>query len=486
MQRFFSYYLIFLSVSFLILTFAYFNLDLREHKRIFIVLRDGLWRGSFVYLLLSDSKRSFTILKKKKIWILTVLLVFLTIWSLSVSHGTNITQLIMWFKYDIYPLWLLWSSLLLGSLRWKITDSLSFNTKKKGHGAKPHNTQLTAAPFGWRCGEEKPGLRPGPISSKVQSLYDNRKRWEKRNSFHFQSFTLFLYRLLWIVIIGGIVFQITKILLPDFWTWFGFGELGDFTPWHRPPLYYRTWPWGLMRLSWLFPWPNVLWFFLVLFSPRLVYQTKQYYGKKHAWASGVFLLIITLTTFSRWALWGLRIASALYILITLPRKRYIIIFSTLILGLSTRTINLTKQGSNTERSNGLDEALISIEDNYLIGHGLWSSGPSLHYVQGFTNTDEHPLALLENIYIQRVYDIWVIWIWLIAMFFCVWLWWTRSLWKQTGHHWFLLMSCGLIWLLAEGLFLHVFIDSIINLFFFSCYCIIIWHALSWKQSLRDE
>lgn len=422
-QRLLQYYLIFVASSFVILTFLFFNLELRPYKRYIIILRDILRRSVVVCVMIQSRSRFTTSLSQwhttPKI-LLTMMIILIIVSAYSTITTTthvdiSLTSMIVWFKYDIYPLWLLRSWLIV----WY------------GLALRLRHTQRKT----------------------------------------------FFFRLFWVMIIGGVIFQISKIVIPDRWTWFGFGELGDFAPWHRPPLYYRTWPWGLMRLSWFLPWPNVLWFLLVLCGWRLVYQTKQRYGRTRAWASVVVLITITLATFSRGALGGLWIAAVAFILLTRPRKRRVILASTVVLVSGAYILNLTKSWSNSDRWSWLTHALESIHQHRIRWHGLWMSWPSLHYKQWFTNTQDYPLALLENIYLQWLYDLGIVWSIMIIFFLSLWAYWTRQLRQRTHHHGFLLLSCGLLGLLAEWLFLHVFIDSIVNILFFSCYGIIAWHAL---------
>ncbi len=72
------------------------------------------------------------------------------------------------------------------------------------------------------------------------------------------------------VLVLGWVWQLGKLIFPDFFFGFGYGKLDDFHFGANPPIYYLTGFEGTLRWQGLFAGPNNYGYFLVLFLPLLL------------------------------------------------------------------------------------------------------------------------------------------------------------------------------------------------------------------------
>lgn len=80
------------------------------------------------------------------------------------------------------------------------------------------------------------------------------------------------------VLVIGLIWQLGKLLAPDFFARFGYGPVGDYLVGEAPPLYYRTGPGGVMRLQGIFAGPNNYGYFLVGRCSLLVWYISQHWS----------------------------------------------------------------------------------------------------------------------------------------------------------------------------------------------------------------
>jgi hypothetical protein len=268
--------------------------------------------------------------------------------------------------------------------------------------------------------------------------------------------------ILWIIILWWIVWQWGKVLFPEFFQRRGYGSIGDYVLWSHPPMRYRTGPGGWMRFSGIFSWPNNLAYMMVAFFPlvagNILYPPRQQRThpilKKYSIPLALAMIVTTVATLSR-AAWGalvLEIALLLWVYRT-SWRRYIL-YVTSIAFLLLLWLLQTKQGSTQEHASRFIEGL-SVVQNAPFWLWLGMAGPSIHY---------HGVYLPENQYLQRGIDGWVLWLLCILVFIYFLLQQQRK--QRYNNNDAFLMSIGFVWLLAIGVFLHSFEDSMVNYLFF--------------------
>jgi len=417
-------YISIIALFFIISTFLNFGLSNWEHQLILIILREISWWWIILFSLIKYPKIFLKILKRFKLplIILTILSIYslITAWFWSI----DMISILAGFKYDIYFLRILFGCIIGGA------TLVQQNSPQK-----------------------------------------------------YIKLKTFISKFLRICLIWWILLQFLKIIQPElFFKFLGYGPLWDFTPWINPPIYYLTWPNGIPRLSGIFAWPNVLWFFLVLTSWRLI---SQYKHKKNQIISAIILIILILLTLSRGAIAAISIQTIIitFILIKSLKKKVISIILITIFTISSIFIIQTfKKWSNLWHNLGIKSTINYILQKPVLWHWLGSSWPSLHYFNNYQNTNSNQLALLENIYLQITTDLWLIGIILfitiltrIAIFI-------RKLQINTQNDKqkteILIISLAFATLLIEGSVLHVFIDSSVNWLFFMIYWLVIWKSIS--------
>jgi O-antigen ligase len=259
----------------------------------------------------------------------------------------------------------------------------------------------------------------------------------------------------------------------------------DFIPFSKPPLFYLTWSWGIQRLNGLFVGPNTLWFFMIAFFSPLLYILR---NNKYKIIITILYIIITIATLSRWAVIGIAFQA---IIITLygnhiglkeysnsMRKKIVIIWiiSVATLGVLLN-INSRKSWSNSERVQSISQTIEIWWKKLFLWYWPGYVGPGKHYEANYLKNQKNPLSMIENIYLQIIINEGIIGfifrstirIWILYIIY------RREEEKSDIETLFLERSLTfwLIWLLAVGLFLHVFIDSMVNYLFFIIYGIII-------------
>lgn len=96
--------------------------------------------------------------------------------------------------------------------------------------------------------------------------------WQKREKSQtsFSSLARVLKLSLVGILVLGRIWQLGKLVFPDFFFAFGYGKLDDFHFGANPPIYYLTGFEGTLRWQGLFAGPNNYGYFLVLFLPLLL------------------------------------------------------------------------------------------------------------------------------------------------------------------------------------------------------------------------
>jgi len=284
-----------------------------------------------------------------------------------------------------------------------------------------------------------------------------------------------------ILVIGlGVLFQLWKRLWPDFFfSFMGYGSLGDFFPGAAAPLYYLTGHDGVIRLSGLFAWPNVLWFFLVWFSGLFLYQLQRF---RSLWkVIGILAYsFIVLLTLSRWAIVAYVLVLFLFLLFFASWRRKKFFYSILLVCFSLFSlwkIADFKSWSNMERGWWLAVSFDLLKEN-IWWYGPWFAGPARHYWEDYEANEKHPVSLLENIYLQTALNQWVLGLIFYLFFRLSILWQTGkvSLFQKEKNDLLLVFWFCLIALLAEWLVLHVWRDSMFNYLFLTTFGMLLWYC----------
>jgi len=293
-----------------------------------------------------------------------------------------------------------------------------------------------------------------------------------------KSIYQYIYMLIVIVILG-FVWQIAKLIVPDFFTWIGYGPLKDFTFWDRPPIYYLTWFHWTLRWQGIFAWPNNYGYFLIAFMPMIILFFTQKYKwiqqfittnkKKLVYSTIIVLWIIAIIlTLSRTALIGGIIWLALTNIqrIKTHKKRSWWIVIILLAGIIW--ISIIKWTSTLEHIQAKFGSLKYILENPK-GYGLGTSWPAVHH---------NGTILPENYYIQLILDIGTMWFLLRTITVLQISKLARKIQKtikniqinNTDNGIYLIrkwLTIGRVTLLIMWIFLHVFEDSMVNYLFFT-------------------
>ncbi len=314
------------------------------------------------------------------------------------------------------------------------------------------------------------------------------KKWNEKN------FNTFFKKIFYFIVFWWLFFQTLKILFPNIFISIWFGHLWDFNPLLPPPIYYLTWPGWIIRFSGFFPWPNVMWFFLVLFS---FWFTDKFFKKKYIIILTI-LMFFVIITMSRWAivsylLWA--IFFLIYKTFTKDNKKTILnkkkllkhwltICMFIVVSItSIFFIQNLKWNSNKWHNLWLKQTLNEIQKNLIFWHWLWQSWPSVHYQ--ITNKEDKidfekkPISLLESVHLQVLYDLWSFWylLRLLTFFSMLYIIFKQKLFKDKE---ILFLTIWLVCLQIEWLVLHSFIDSNLNYIFFILFAYKIWKKLSEK------
>ena len=302
--------------------------------------------------------------------------------------------------------------------------------------------------------------------------------------------------LVWIVWVG-FLWQWAKLLRPDFFYSLWYGGLDDYSYGENPPIYYLTWYKWTLRRQWFFSWPNNYWYFLVAFLPFVW----RFFTNKIKKKEDTVLSILALTIWMAWMLatlsravlvWMVVVFVALYWKQLKFQKRWLLRWGIWLLVALTVLSVLKREstvGHITSKLSTIPEVI-----SEPLWHGLWSSGPAIHYEWKY---------LPENYFLQIMLDIGTVWF-LVRTFMLMCLLLIQhnvnrlSKWKLTNEEEYQLQVLYKlqIWFFAlfiMWLFLHVFEDSMVNYLFFTIYGIVLWSLstklkgeLSWKEVLEQN
>ncbi len=388
-------FLVFIMVYHLISTFLVWKLWF--NKYLVSLSKDVLW----IWFVLAVLVVNFSKLKNfiKDYFYLIVVFVLLIIISMTISlvEGLSLKQIVIWFKYDIWPLVVV----------------------------------LTALFIGYKIAE-------------VQKL----------------DFVKKFFIILFCFIAINLFVWLTKILFPSFYQYFlWFWPIANFSPGNAPPVYYTNWDWGIPRFSGFFSGPNNLWFFLVAFFPFLFYVSKKFFSKKIFYITNFFVLINWILTLSRWWILG----TFVEILILFKNKilKHIWLSVFWLLGLFFLWIFLVNiRDASTFDHARLTSQAVSMMKEHPLWYWLGMYWPSSFYLnESYKQAKEF---VPENTYLQIFLNTWILW-WILWLFFWILLIYYSKKYKKNdvlwNVKWYLMI--GLIWLAIEGMFLHVFDDSML-------------------------
>ena len=343
-------------------------------------------------------------------WYEVLLLLILIVWAFGYSwfQGTPLSEMLIWYKYDIHFLLITLSAVFI----W--------------HTALKHKKK------------------------------------------HTKEIAELIYRLIAFIIIFGAVYQGVKMFMPDLFLQLWYGPIGDYVVGANPPLRYRTGPWWLPRLQGLFAWPNNYGYFLAgIFSFLLIRSRHIWHEDKDnrylvAWVRALYVMSL-LFTLSRGAYVAVFFQLAVLGLIAFKnlvknKSQSVLmwIWSLLLLFGLVVWLSYLKAWSTALHM----EARVQGREAFVanpMGYGLWTSGPSVHYEWVY---------MPESQFLQIMLDIWVIG--LLLWILC----WKVLLTPSLRHllieksirnlPLFSLLWLWILWVMVEWFFLHVREDSMVN------------------------
>lgn len=270
----------------------------------------------------------------------------------------------------------------------------------------------------------------------------------------------------------GLVWQWLKWIFPDwFYNILWYGPVGDYVVWKAHPIYYRTWPWGRPRFSWLFSGPNNLWYLLVAYASII-----PLYVTSLRWRLLYYITIIF--TLSRAAIIGSWIQWLTQLIRRYNDRRWIAILWIGSVVIAIWILSIVKWASTLEHITRTWSALLNVTQHPR-WVGLGSSWPWVHW---------NGSILPENFYLQLLLDYGTIpfiawcayWIIIIRK--------AKSMLVQQSSL-APMMRAYISWLLGllvVGLFLHVFEDSIVNYLFFIPFGLLRWYGLRGLAKFEDS
>lgn len=383
-------------------TMGVFGLELLSGRE-FALLRDLVWLALLAILVFSHLKRFAW--KGGYMWRNLVLLALLLLWSLGISwqQGVSLGDMLVGIKYDVYPLFLLLSGVVLGVLRQQDSD----------------------------------------------------KHLER-------GILIFLQRVILVFLLGWFVWQIAKIIFPDLMQVLGYGAIGDYVQWVNPPIYYRTGPGGMMRWQGLFAWPNNYGFWLVATAALTLWMalSKEYKAISVTTKSILLLTFLgaAVLTFSRGVIVGVIVEVCLLIWWLAPQYKKYLVWLVGVGVVWLVWLSLYKPGSTVWHVAAWAEWLQAFLQQPW-GYGLGSAGPAVHY-QGMFLPENHYLQLLLDIGLPGLF-LWCLWLGYLLIPA------VRIALALNDYHSrvFVLLCIGLAGLLVEWLFLHTFEDSMVTYVF---------------------
>lgn len=302
------------------------------------------------------------------------------------------------------------------------------------------------------------------------------------------------------VIVGWVLRQAAKMFFPSLFDWWWYGSLSDFSASNRPPLYYLTAYEWFPRLSGLFSGPNEYWYVLMTLFGFLMYWIMSYVKLQRVrWTYIVTYIVSLLATISRWALIGVW-AQLIWRYGRSYRQRVVV---WVVVGLWwIIAMSIWKPAStHTHLMSKVWNSIAIMNQPMWYWFGI--SGPSIHYngcvvclnaqqcsLQPWGICPYCDCFLPENIYMQLMLELWVLWFMLWFAMTCSRLMYMYRLlyvtWDSTDQNILIgrLLFAGFVWLLVEWLFLHVFESALVNYLFFVPLGIVWWYLLK-QDNIRD-
>lgn len=405
-------FLLWVSLYHVIVTVLVYGLWIMEPETI-VVIREGVWFVIVMLALLFNYKRIGSYIRAtRKIWLIFIVMCAAAVTVSYIQQKTN-TDILVWAKY----------------------------------GLQFFVVFLTATFLG-----------------HVISYYPQRIL----KGFLHQIFVLLL-----IVFVLWLVWQGAKMLWPELFYQIGYAPFGDRVFGKNPPLYYLTGPDGYARLSGIFSWPNNYgYLFVAMFGFRW------WYMRNHIQHRGVRILLWSLFaasvlwTMSRGAILGifLQLIALSFVFFHAKRKSiwWLVIAWVVVVG----ALSLIKRWSTLAHVSAKFSSLSYVRANPL-GYWLGSSGPSIH--------TGHGTILPENFFVQILLDIGIpgLILWLLFWYLVLKNIWTLRKQRQEKSPYMMLLVClsfSFLGLMLEGMFLHVFEDSMVNYWFFILRGVIYWYV----------
>lgn len=427
MQKFIKYFfknfLILIAAYHIIVTVIWYGMIWWDAQTYISFLRDALWILFIWITAIAYSEKIWEYMKKwKKVWIWFAVLLCFSV-LVSYLQWTSLSNMMIWIKYGFWYLVIFLTASFVG--------------------------------FTW-----------------IKNFWKKELTW-------IQMFMMF-------VMLVGFLWQIMKIVLPDFFMNLWYGKLDDYSFGTNPPIYYLTWYEWTMRRQWIFAWPNNYGYFLVAFLPLVllwrwngflwIKEFIQNPRKNLNFLLVVLWLAAIWMTLSRSAiLWTLLIFVLLWRnWIKNHKKISIGILIAIFAGIVW--LSFLKTESTLWHIKAKTAYIWEIISTPL-WHGLGSSWPAIH----------HEWTMLpENYFMQIMLDVWTVWfiLWTVCIFMLL------IIFKNIEKHFenwnldenqqaiFLQWKRLYLWwvaLLVMWLFLHVFEDSMVNYIFFGLFGLISWY-----------
>jgi len=295
------------------------------------------------------------------------------------------------------------------------------------------------------------------------------------------------YSLITIVIVWFLR-QISKFINPIFFQKIWYWAIWDFVFWKNPPIYYRTWPWGIARWQWIFSWPNNYWYFLTAFLPLIFFRRKPKIKKikelinlnpqKILHISFILIWITAIIlTLSRSAILGSIIAMIAIHKDKIKWNKKSAISIWVISILAIWWLSILKWWSTIEHISSKLNGVLSINKAPIWWLWLGTAWPAIHHWWNI---------LPENYYLQVILDIWtfgfllrtLLRISIIKIHKKIYLFFKTNKSNETQQIAYLHRNYINIWfmcLLILGFLLHVFEDSMVNFLFFIPFGILSWY-----------
>ena len=379
------------------------------------------------------------------IFLLFLVLIF---WSIfySYSIGKSLMDVLIWFKYWIWPL-----VIVLSAILWWYSFYLLHR------------------------------------QSCVRFFYDTMKQKK--------LFNYIVYGIVWICGLW-LLWQCSKVLFPELFQWLWYWAVGDYILWWSPPIWYRTWPWWVMRLQWLFAGPNNYWYFLVWVFPLILFHFLIHRQKLSPFSFAslrqflpLFLVLTSLNlTLSRAAIFAvfLQILIVCWVIMKKTRVWLLVLAALGITALTALSFSQIKISSSYARIDAwISNSKVLWENPRW--YWLWSSWPAIHHDW---------LFLPENQYMQILLDIWIWWFFLWMMIWLVLIIGVIKLYQYFKKHDHAIMlwlptsaqlpAIILLWLFGIAviwLFLHVLEDSMANYLVLWSYWVTLWVLLAHRDDL---